>query len=264
VNSFLRWAGSKRKLLPILRPFWRKEFSRYVEPFAGSACLFFALEPESAVLGDINPDLMNMYRCVKRDPDLVVQCLNRLNIGKKHYYKIRAIETNDLTPFEAAGRFLYLNRLCFNGLYRTNAMGHFNVPYCPPGNRRLIDLDALEKGSNLLARTQLVEGDFIKTLETCEKGDFVYMDPPYVVSKRRVFSGYLPHSFANCDLERFEDSLATLDRKGIKFVISYADSTEARRILRHWRPKRILVRRHIAGFTSKRRSGYELLATNIM
>jgi len=128
-KPFLRWAGSKRKLLPQLLEFTPKDYGRYVEPFAGSACLFFHLKPRKALLGDINHDLIRTYLEVKYRVKEVVAELEKLNCSKENYYRIRAWQSERLSGPRQAARFIYLNRFCFNGLYRTNKTGQFNVPY---------------------------------------------------------------------------------------------------------------------------------------
>jgi hypothetical protein len=126
---FLRWAGSKRQLVPTLKQFWRPTHRRYVEPFAGSACLFFALRPRTAVLGDANPELMATYSAIKHDLDRVLTALHHLSNNPQTYLKVRSMNPSRLSKVARAARFIYLNRFCFNGLYRTNVQGRFNVPY---------------------------------------------------------------------------------------------------------------------------------------
>ena len=263
MRSFLRWAGSKRLLLPKLRRYWRGDFGRYIEPFAGSACMFFDLEPEKAILGDLNWELVVTLKAVQMDVGLVLQSLRRLPRGKRHYYRIRSVDPTRLTAVELAARFLYLNRFCFNGLYRTNLRGKFNVPYCHPGASSKFDEELIREAARLLSRAELMHADFSVTTALAEKGDFVYLDPPYVVQKRRVFKEYLPGSFSANDLPRIASLLDLFENRGVRFLMTYADCSEARRLLRPWHPKRIWVRRNIAGFTGKRRGYYELLATNV-
>src|SRR5947207_1539399 len=119
-QPFLRWAGSKRQLLPSLSVYWNSQYTRYVEPFAGSACLFFHLKPKQALIGDVNDDLIATYREVKYRASEVTSSLKDLKKGPQAYYDLREIDPFLLTPSERAARFIYLNRFCFNGLYRTN------------------------------------------------------------------------------------------------------------------------------------------------
>jgi DNA adenine methylase len=262
MRSLIRWAGSKSPVLSRLRRFWPGGDARYVEPFAGSASLFFDLEPPHAVLGDLNAELIGAFRAVKRDPGGVLAYLRGLPVGKGAYYRIRAIPPSAVCSIARAARFLYLNRYCFNGLYRTNKEGEFNVPYGPPESPRGVDEGLVNRASVLLGRASLVHGDFEVTLATTRSGDFVYLDPPYAVSSRRVFAEYGPNPFSGADLERLAAALSRLDARGIPFVITYADSSEARRLLERWQPRRIWTRRNIAGFAGSRRGSYELLATN--
>jgi DNA adenine methylase len=260
MKSPIRWAGSKKQSVHLLKKYWTG--GRYIEPFAGSACLFFELEPPEAILGDLNWELTRTMAALKSNVEGVLAILRTLRTGETAYYAIRQIDPATLDEYSLAARFLYLNRYCFNGLYRTNLRGQFNVPYGPPKSGLGIDEAVVRAAARLLHRATVLQGDFEATLSRAEEGDFVYLDPPYVVSSRRVFREYLPGSFCANDLIRLRELLSELQRKGVTFLITYADSPEARRLLRLWRPRRIRTRRNIAGFASYRRVSYELLATN--
>src|SRR5437867_3115484 len=129
MNSFIKWAGSKKQLLPVITDQLPENYSRYIEPFAGSASLFFQLMPKQAILGDINKELIDTYSIIKTNIEGVISQLYQLKKSKKNYYHLRGINPEKLKEEEAAARFIYLNRFCFNGLYRTNKLGIFNVPY---------------------------------------------------------------------------------------------------------------------------------------
>ncbi len=197
---FLRWAGSKRKILPKLREFWRPDYRRYVEPFTGSSALFFCVTPERALLADLNESLIETYTVVRDRPDDVHRALLALPVGKRAYYRIRAQVPSRLGPFSRAVRFLYLNRFCFNGIYRTNASGGFNVPFA--GGGVIPSITQLRQCSRLLEGATLKAQDFGKTLSSTRDGDFVYLDPPYAVESRRVFREYDAKRFQRKDLER--------------------------------------------------------------
>jgi DNA adenine methylase len=261
MKSFIRWAGSKRLLLPHLRGYWPSG-ARYVEPFCGSACLFFDLQPPRAILGDLNEELMLTFRAIRENPYVVLESLRRFPVGEAGYYRVRSLSPLSLAAAERAARFLYLNRYCFNGIYRTNQRGLFNVPYGPPRSGRPIEADTVLAAAKALNEAIVVHGDFEITLAKVRRGDFVYLDPPYCLEARRVFREYLPGSFTLNDLCRLSAQLERLHEIGSTFVVSYADSSEARRLLRPWRPRRVLVRRHIAGFSDRRRSSFELIASN--
>ena len=262
MRSFLRWAGSKCQLLPVLREYWRPCFQTYIEPFAGSATLFFALEPRRAILGDRNSELIEALGIVQTDVIRLLEALRRIKRGRDAYYRLRRRDPQDLTPVERAARFIYLNRYCFNGLFRTNEQGKFNVPYGRQRKRVRIDETLLAEGGHRLQSALLISGDFEVTISHAGKNDFVYLDPPYVGHEDDAFVEYGPGSFSTKDLERFETALERLDSAGAKFLVSYADSPIARKTFSGWRARRIWARRNIAGFAQKRRGVHELLVSN--
>jgi DNA adenine methylase len=179
------------------------------------------------------------------------------------YYELRSSDPGRLSPFRRALRFLHLNRYCFNGIFRTNLKGQFNVP---SGGRRagwIPPLTAFRQCANLLQRATLRSADFGEVLSATRKGDFVDADPPYAVRSRRIFREYGPREFAARDLSRLGRHLTTMNRRGVHFLVSYADCSEARELFAEWSPRRVRVRRHVAGFTGSRRIAFELLVTNI-
>lgn len=233
-----------------------------MEPFAGSACLFFSLRPRRAILSDINDELINTYREVKQRPEEVIGWLSQLEPNKDVYYRVRAINPSELSSPRRAARFIYLNRLCFNGLYRTNKKGEFNVPFggykCGP----IPSADSLRLTALFLRRARLISGSFDRTLERIKAGDFVYLDPPYCISSRRVFNEYSHFSFGFEQLARLRQHLDRLDRMGIPFLVSYGKSREGQELANGFRYREIVVQRQIAGFSAKRRKNRELLITN--
>ena len=261
-KPFLRWAGSKRKQLSRLKMFWRPDHERYVEPFAGSACLFFELAPTPAVLGDNNASLIEAYRVVRDNPERLFRRLCRIRRDAETYYRWRASSPKSLDRETRALRFLYLNRNCFNGIYRTNERGEFNVPFGRrPGG--YFTKGDLIRCATLLRRARLFVGDFEKTLRLVRRGDFVYLDPPYAVTSRRLFREYSHRSFDTSDVCRLRLELRRLHRTGADFLVSYADCTEARALAREWNSARLPVRRHVAGFADRRRRAYEWLISNM-
>ena len=261
-KPFLRWAGSKRQLVKHMATYWTGGDARYVEPFAGSARFFFELEPKVALLGDINSDLVAMYEVVRTRPGRLYQALRRWPNNENEYYRIRALDCESLNEVDRAARFIYLNRFCFNGLYRTNKMGMFNVPY---GGRKsgVIPSEAeLKMAGNLLSRAKLMCGDFSRTLDNAKHGDFVYLDPPYTTAERRVFNDYGPQSFGQEDLLRLRSALEKLHEIGATFLLSYADCPEGEVLAYNFQTSKVTARRHIAGFASNRRVACELLITN--
>jgi len=261
MKAFLRWAGSKKQLLPILETYWDGN-GTYYEPFAGSSCLFFHIEPRRGVLGDINRELIQTLRGVRDNPKSIVSILKRFSPVRAEYNKLREFSPAELGKSERAARFIFLNHHSFNGLYRTNAAGRFNVPFGRHKVKRAINFEVLGQASTLLKRARLLNDDFEATVQSAKRGDFVYMDPPYFSSTRRIFGEYGPRTFGSADMLRLSRCLVKLHNRGVKFVVSYLYSTESRAIFSRWSVRRIRIRRNIAGFCSARRGAYELLACN--
>jgi DNA adenine methylase len=263
VAPLLRWAGSKRKILPTLSKYWDPKYTRYVEPFAGSAALFFSLQPGRAVLGDINRELMETYKVVRESPDDVYDAVVRIKRNATTYYALRSKDLATLSTFERAVRFIYLNRYCFNGIYRTNKAGRFNVPYANKKPGVIPSIEQFRRCANLLHRADLRAADFGNVLRTVRKNDFVYLDPPYAVQSRRIFRQYDERDFLQQDLRRLKEHLLNIQRKGAFFILSYADCKEIRSEFADWQMCRVRVRRNIAGFVSARRTATEVIVTNI-
>lgn len=265
IQPLFRWAGSKKKLLSELSPYWEKYApKRYIEPFAGSARLYFHLQPQYAIIGDLNKELINAYRVIQRSPDSLHGYLASLVKDKEHYYEIRAIHPDSLTEVERAGRFLYLNKLCFNGLYRTNLKGEFNVPFSASADSKFPTLDELVQYSALIQAVQFVCGDFEDIVRANLKaGDFIYMDPPYAVQNKDIFHQYGLDTFGIKDIERLAHLLDDIDRGGGHFLLSYAyDESLYDQYFKHWGMKIVSTQRNIAGFLKGRRLANEMLISN--
>jgi DNA adenine methylase len=260
--SPLRWAGSKLQIVPQLREFWSPTYDRYVEPFAGSAALFFSLAPSNALLADTNAELISTYKEIQTRSSRVLECLLRFPRTRKGYYAVRAMHPSMLPPSERAARFLFLNAHCFNGLYRTNEKGLFNVPYGSKHRQVPYSSEHLQRAATLLRRATLFCGDFEETLDRTREGDFVYLDPPYALEDRRSFVEYGDSPFCPFDLPRLFDRLHEVDKRGIAFVVSYADSPEVRKLGRPWSVQIVQTRRNIAGFGGSRKFAQELLIYN--
>jgi len=263
-KSFLRWAGSKQKIIPFLKQYWTDNSDRYFEPFMGSAQLFFSLRPKKAILNDINSDLVQTYLQVQRNPYPVHKILSEMKVSSKEYYRIRSINPNSLGTNQRAARFIYLNQLCFNGIYRTNLNGEFNVPFSGENQLKTFSLNVLADVSKKLAKTQIYSDDFEKVVRKhLSKNDFIYLDPPFAVSNRRIFRQYGPDSFGLDDLARLKKLLDDIDKKGAKFLLSYAYCKESISLIKNWNSRKLLVQRNVAGFSKFRRKSAELLISNI-
>lgn len=260
---FIRWAGSKRKIIPTLASYWDDTYERYVEPFMGSASLFLALSPPTAVLNDLNCHLVSAIATMLRRPKEVYRTYISIPIHKQTYYDVRQKITQITDPVLFAAHFLYLNRNCFNGLYRTNKMGIFNVPFSGRKSGSVVEWDTFFSSILALRCADLQCGDFEEFAErNVRKGDFVYLDPPYAVRNRRIFTQYGADTFGLKDLQRLTSVLSTINRRKATFLLSYADCSDARQLFARWNVRRVRVVRNISGFSRSRRSAYELIVTN--
>lgn len=260
-KPLIRWAGSKRKLLPKLLELVPEDYNRYIEPFCGSACLFFSLPFEKkAILSDINNELINAFEVIKND-DAIHQKLLEIPVSEDEYYKLREINPETLDNNKKAIRFLYLNRYCFNGIYRTNKSGKFNVPI---GKKTggFPEKETFLLSKSRLSKAELIVSDYKNTLGKAMKGDFVYIDPPY--SKLEKFTGeYGVGSFNASDLPDFIKELDKLNEKKVKFLFSYRACQETIDELKEkYTVKRINVRRHISGFKTEWNEVEEILVMN--
>jgi DNA adenine methylase len=258
-KPFLRWAGSKRQILSVLSSYWRPSHRRYLEPFAGSACLFFRIQPKKAILGDINHELIHTYVEIKYRLNEVIKELSYLKKGRDEFLRLRNLNPMNITKAERAARFIYLNRFCFNGLYRTNLAGKFNVPYGGEKAGELPSSQQLKSCSRLLKSAKLVGGSFERVLTHARSGDFIYLDPPFSVEANRVFKEYNSAVFDWTELEILRTWLEILAKNKIDFLVSYAQSSEADFLRKDFFCKEISVRRNISGFASGRRESREVL-----
>jgi DNA adenine methylase len=261
VAPLLRWAGSKKKLLPILMAAAPGDSERYIEPFAGSAVLFLRLAAQNAILGDLNQSLIETYRIVQRYPRAVWERASKLGDRPEDYYAIRAIPRDHLNVFERAAQFVYLNRYCFNGVYRTNQTGQFNVAR-GKGHLFVPGLETFQAFAKKLKSADLRCSDFEEILSEAGRGDFVYLDPPYALGDKRDRGEYGCNAFREKDEQRLIASLRAADRRGAKVLLSYSPATTVLQGLKKWRRYDLTVARNVAGFASARRRADEVLLSN--
>ncbi len=259
-KPLIRWAGSKRKLLDTLVKSLPKDYERYVEPFCGSACLFFESKKKPALLTDINSELINALNEIKSNKEIRDQLLAVPNT-EKEYYRVRSIDPSTQNANERAIRFLYLNRNCFNGVYRTNKLGQFNVPR---GNKTgtFPPQEVFDSSRKKLKEATLRVATYHETLKSLKKGDFAYIDPPY--SKSVNFTGqYGLGSFNSSHLGALFADLELLHKKGVKFLFSYRACEETISTLQmNFNVERLSVKRHISGFKNSWNEAEEILVKN--
>jgi DNA adenine methylase len=237
------------------------EFNTYFEPFAGSARLFFALEPKRALLNDINRELMLVYRVLREWPRELHRRVAAIPPSSENYYGLRSVGSGSLGRMESAVRFIYLNRYCFNGVYRTNRRGEFNVPF---GRRTggLPEEEVFVACGKALRAARLRSGDFEECLQEAVAGDFVYVDPPYFREGRRAYGEYGYGVFSTGDSGRLFRELERLDRRGVRFILSYVKCGSVLRKAARWSVRGVRAPRYVAGFSSRRRMAEEILVWN--
>ena len=255
LQPFLKWAGGKRWLIDKLAPLFSQSFGNYIEPFLGGGAALLALSPRRAMVGDINPELINCYRVVKNSPDSIFAGL--VEYQKRHskdfYYKIRADEP--LGEFERALRFIYLNRTCFNGIYRVNKHGKFNVPKGSK-DKIIFEDDNFRAISNALKNTTLVCSDFEELVDAACCGDLVFVDPPYTTKhNKNGFVRYNEKLFSWADQERLAESVERAAERGATVIVTNADHESVRSLYEELSALYFRVGRHsIIGGPSSTRS----------
>jgi DNA adenine methylase len=268
-RPFLKWAGGKKQLLadfarlyPPTRP-----GQAYHEPFLGSGAVFFhvtaTLGPRAAVLSDSNGELVNTFRAVRDDVEAVIGALERHRRAhsETHFYRVREQQPAAMaSPAARAARFIYLNKTCFNGLYRVNSRGQFNVPMGSYRNPTIVDAGRLRAASAALAGADLQAGPFAAVLDRARPGDFVYFDPPYVpVSSTAYFTAYTQGSFGADDQQQLADVFRTLAERGCAVMLSNSDTPLVRRLYAGFTLQRVRARRNINSRGDRRGAINELV-----
>jgi DNA adenine methylase len=263
-RPFLKWAGGKGKLIQQYIPYLPKKFKTYYEPFLGGAAVFFYLNPPSAALTDINPELVNAYRCVRDNVEELILNLevHQLRHCRDYYYEVR--QCPGVTNIEKAARLIYLNKTCFNGLYRENSKGAFNVPIGKYKNPKICNPALLRSVSAALQNAQINVRPFEDILEhasSCD--DFVYFDPPYhPLSPTSNFTAYSRYSFTQDDQIRLKYVFAELAERGVKVMLSNSDCKFIRELYSDFNINSIIAPRLINSDVRKRGNITELLITS--
>jgi DNA adenine methylase len=262
LEPFLKWPGGKRWLVHQHANFFPPSYRRYLEPFLGGAAVFFHLQPARAILSDTNAELINAYRCLRQHWELIDEQLRTLQKGHsiELYYRIRGLRPID--PLERAVRFIYLNRTCFNGIYRVNKNGDFNVPI---GSKDGVEYPEgyLKTIADSLATASLKVAGFENTINTADKGDFVFVDPPYTVRhNNNNFLKYNSSLFSWSDQVKLAVAIKAAAERGAEIMLSNADHSSVRELYRGFGNHRHIKRASIlAADASHRGKTTELLIT---
>jgi len=266
-RPFLKWPGGKRQLLRELVRHMPKKYGRFFEPFVGGGALFFSVKPEYGYISDINPELINVYEVVQNNVEELIESLKKHKNTEKYFYQLRDADRTEeyryWSKVEKASRLIYLNKTCFNGLYRMNSDGHFNVPYGFYKNPNIVDEHNLIACSVLLKKTEIALASFEAVEKKARKGDFVYFDPPYVpLNKTSSFTKYYKDDFdldAQFGLRELCDRLTN---KGVSFMLSNSYTETVKELYKNYHVKVVRANRAINCKADGRGKINELIITN--
>lgn len=272
-RPFVKWVGGKRQLLRQFRELglyppegFDPITNTYFEPFVGGGAVFFDLLPKKAELSDLNYELVTTYNVIKNDVYSLINSLKKHTYEKEYYLKIRAKDPKKLSDIEVASRFIYLNRTGFNGMYRVNSRGGFNVPFGKYSNPIICDAENLQRASKALQRVTIKQQDYKNVLKKAKKGDFVYFDPPYYpVSKTASFTSYTAESFLENEQTELRDTLVELHKRGCFVMLSNSDTPFINKIysgISGVKITKVEAGRAINSKASKRGKITEVLITN--
>lgn len=261
-KPFLKWAGGKTQLLSELLSKVPERYGNYIEPFIGGGALFFAVQPRSGVIADSNPELVNAYRCIADNVEEVIEHLRTFTNSETEYYRVRTEKFSDLEPSYAAARTIYLNRTCYNGLYRVNKRGQFNVPFGRYKNPKICQPENLRAASAALQGVKIVCGDYKTVLnELAKPGDFVFLDPPYLpISKYSDFQRYTKEQFFEEDHRELADEVKRLQKLGCHVVLTNSNHPLVHELYDLYKVEVINTRRNISS-KGKSRDGEDVIVS---
>lgn len=269
VQPFLKWAGGKRQLLSEIRKYIPKKITTYYEPFVGGGAVLFDVQPQKAIIGDISPDLINVYTVIKENVEELIKALKKHKNEEDYFYRTRELDRTDqyenLSHIDKAARIIYLNKTCYNGLFRVNSQGQFNVPFGNYKNPNIVNDVVLRAVSNYLNEADITFlcGDFHDVLETVKKGCFVYLDPPYdPVSDTSSFTGYTLDGFDSDDQTRLRNVCNQLNERGCSFLLSNSHTDFICELYSEYTIEIVQVGRNINSDGAKRGKISEVLVRN--
>jgi DNA adenine methylase len=272
LSPLLKWVGGKRQLLSDIIPMIDNKCSTYVEPFIGGGAVLFSMQPKKAIINDYNDELINVYKVVRDNLDELLELLyiHQANNSSEYYYEVRAWDRgeylNKMSNIEKAARIIYLNKTCYNGLYRVNSAGQFNSPYGRYKNPNIVNEAVLKAVSNYFKNNDIDirNGDYRDTLINLDKRSFVYLDPPYMpISSSSSFTGYTEGGFGYNRQVELKEECDKLTQQGIRFVQSNSDCDEIRELYKEYKIKTVKAKRSINSVAKKRGEINEVLIYNV-
>ena len=269
IQPFLKWAGGKRQLIPEILKYIPKHFDKYYEPFLGAGAVFFAVKPIKAILNDINIELINVFEVIKDQLKELIIDLKSHEISKDYYYKIRKLDRQpdykNLSNVNKASRIIYLNKTCYNGLFRVSKNNFFNVPFGRYKNPNIYDENNLKLISKYLNESSITffSADFEKVLEATTKSDFVYLDPPYYpISNSSSFTSYSLNGFSKDEQKRLKKVCDDLNKINCKFLLSNSATPFILNLYKDYKIEIVKANRSINSKASNRGKIDEVLVRN--
>ena len=258
----LKWAGGKTQLLDALLPKVPASYGRYIEPFFGGGALYFALRPEKAIISDSNPELINMYQQIADSVDDVIRLLKLYENTPEMFYAVRAQDWTKLPGEEAAARTIFLNKTCFNGLYRVNRRGQFNVPYGKYKNPKICDEEGLRAASEALKKAKILCGDYASVLDShARPNDFIFLDPPYLpVSEYADFKRYTKEQFYEEDHVKLANLVMRLQERGCHLLLTNSNHPLVHQLYAPFSMDVVQTKRHIS-CNGNSRKGEDVIVT---
>ena len=272
ISPILKWVGGKRQLLDEIMPNINHNCSTYIEPFVGGGAVFFELQPNKAIINDYNTELINVYEMVRYNPDELIKALQEhdKNNSEEYFYEVRGLdrtkEFGNLDNIEKAARILYLNKTCYNGLYRVNSAGQFNSPYGKYKNPNIVNATTIKAMSKFLNKSgiEILNGDYKVAMRRARKGAFVYLDPPYMpISSSSSFTGYTENGFGYDKQVELKQECDKLRSKGISFLLSNSDCLEIRDLYYDYSIRTVQAKRSINSNAKKRGEINEVLISYV-
>ena len=258
-KPFLKWAGGKTQLIPDLSKYIPTAFNKYIEPFIGGGAFFFYLNPNKAIIADSNEELITTYKAIRDNAEEIIKILDGYKNEETFFYKIRSLNPNKLSDPERAARLIYLNKTCFNGLYRVNKKGEFNVPY-GKRNGEFLNIGQLRDSSEFLQNTKILHSDYLETLKNyAEEGDFIFLDPPYYpVGKYSDFKRYTKEFFYHDDHVILKEEFDRLVKMGCHVLLTNSDHPVVMDLYQDYEIKIIETKRLISS-NPKTRNGKDII-----
>ncbi len=270
VMPFVKWVGGKRQLLSELERYIPEKFSKYYEPFVGGGAVLFHLQPKEAIINDCNKELVNLYKIIQSKPEELITDLKKHKNESDYFYNIRSMDRDEifyskLTEIEKASRIIYLNKTCYNGLFRVNSSGEFNTPFGRYKKPTIVNEVTIRAVSNYLSKNpiEILNLDYEKSLLNTKRGDFVYFDPPYdPVSDSANFTGYTKSGFDKSEQVRLKKVCDELNKKGVKFLLSKSATEFIKELYSNYHISIIDAKRSINSNADKRGVVKEVIIKN--